>query len=273
MSSAWLMTQTGEGSPFVTTPDGTNDFLVWCVGAGGSQRLNAYNGDTGAVVFNGGGVNELMTGTRKWNTAIAARGRIYFAADNKVYAFKVPVQALSLSSAVSRKTHGAAGDFDISLPGIECRSGGASDDYTLVFTFSNNIESGNASVTDGTGTVSGTPAASGNTLTVNLTGVTTAQTLTVTLSNVTDQYLQVLPDTPLTMSVLIGDTNGNGAVNSSDISQTKDAAGQSATESNFREDVAVNGTINSSDISLVKAHSGESVSAPAKRARSAESAR
>jgi len=32
----------------------------------------------------------LMTGTRQWNTGIAARGRIYFGADNKIYAFKVP---------------------------------------------------------------------------------------------------------------------------------------------------------------------------------------
>jgi hypothetical protein len=38
----------------------------------------------------GGGPNELMANTRKWNTGIVARGRIYFAADNKVYAFAVP---------------------------------------------------------------------------------------------------------------------------------------------------------------------------------------
>ena len=31
-----------------------------------------------------------MTGTRQWNTGIVARGRIYFAADNKVYAFRLP---------------------------------------------------------------------------------------------------------------------------------------------------------------------------------------
>jgi hypothetical protein len=31
-----------------------------------------------------------MTGTRKWNTGIVARRRIYFAASNKVYAFAVP---------------------------------------------------------------------------------------------------------------------------------------------------------------------------------------
>jgi hypothetical protein len=31
-----------------------------------------------------------MANTRKWNTGIVARGRIYFAASNRVYAFAVP---------------------------------------------------------------------------------------------------------------------------------------------------------------------------------------
>jgi len=72
--------------------DGTSNAIVWVVGSdsGGDQRLHGYNGDTGAVVYAGGGANELMTNTRKWNSGIVARGRIYFAADNKVYAFKVP---------------------------------------------------------------------------------------------------------------------------------------------------------------------------------------
>ena len=256
MSSAWLMTQAGQGSPFVTTTDGTNNTIVWCVGAGGSQRLNGYDGDTGAVVYAGGGANELMTGTIKWNTGIAARGRIYVAANNKVYAFKVPFPAMQLTSTVSRKVHGDAGPFDITLPAVECRSDGAGGDYTLVFTFSNNIESGNASVTSGTGSVSGTPTASGNTLTVNLTGVTTPQSLTVTLSGVADQFLQTLPDTPVTMTVVVGDTNGNGVVNATDVAQTKGGVGSPVTSSNFRTDVTANGTINASDVSLVKSKSG-----------------
>jgi hypothetical protein len=60
------------------------------VGAAGDRRLHGYNGDTGAVVYAGGGPNELMLYPRKWNTGIVARGRIYFAAGNKVYAFAVP---------------------------------------------------------------------------------------------------------------------------------------------------------------------------------------
>jgi len=87
---AWTVSQNGQGSPWVTTTDGTNNAIVWVVGAEGDQRLHGYNGDTGAVIYAGGGPNELMTGTRKWNTGIVARGRIYFAADNKVYAFAVP---------------------------------------------------------------------------------------------------------------------------------------------------------------------------------------
>jgi hypothetical protein len=87
---AWTVNQNGEGSPRVTTTDGQSNAIVWVAGAGGDQRLHAYNGDTDAVIYAGGGANELVTGTRKWNTGIVARGRIYFAADNKVYAFKVP---------------------------------------------------------------------------------------------------------------------------------------------------------------------------------------
>jgi outer membrane protein assembly factor BamB len=85
---AWSMNLTGRGSPWVTTTDGTNNTIVWV--AGGDQRLHGYDGDTGAVIYAGGGSNELMTGIRQWNTGIAARGRIYFGADNKVYAFNLP---------------------------------------------------------------------------------------------------------------------------------------------------------------------------------------
>jgi outer membrane protein assembly factor BamB len=87
---AWNVSQNGQGSPWVTITDGTNNAIVWVVGAQGDNRLHGYNGDTGAVIFAGGGNNELMTGTRKWNSGMVARGSIYVANDNKVYKFRVP---------------------------------------------------------------------------------------------------------------------------------------------------------------------------------------
>jgi hypothetical protein len=257
IATGWSVSSSGRSSPFVTSTDGTNNAIVWAFGVGTGQRLFGYNGDTGAIVYAGGGANDTISGTRSFNTGIAARGRIYIAGDNKVYAFKVPFPAFQLSSAVSRKTHGGAGDFDIALPGVECRSGGMSNDYTLVFSFSNNLESGNASVTSGTGSVAGTPAISGNTMIVNLTGVTNIQTLSVTLSGLTDQFLQPLPNTAVSMGVLIGDVNGNSAVNASDVSAAKSQIGVPVSNANFRNDVNANGAINASDISIVKSHSGE----------------
>src|SRR5437879_3718351 len=88
--NAWTVSQTGLGSAFVTSTDGTNNAIVWVAGGGGDGRLHGYNGDTGAVVYAGGGANEMMTGTRKWNTGIVARGRISYQADKKIYAFKLP---------------------------------------------------------------------------------------------------------------------------------------------------------------------------------------
>jgi len=88
---AWNVNQGGRGSPWVTTTDGTNNAIVWVAGVEDDGKLHGYNGDNGAVVFAGGGPNEQMSGTRQWNTGMVARGRIYFGADNKIYAFTVPI--------------------------------------------------------------------------------------------------------------------------------------------------------------------------------------
>jgi hypothetical protein len=81
----------GCGSPFVTSTDGTNNMIVWVVGTDGDQRLHGYDGDIGAAIYTGGGTNETMAGTHTYSTTgIAARGSIYVAGDNKVYAFRVP---------------------------------------------------------------------------------------------------------------------------------------------------------------------------------------
>jgi len=171
--------------------------------------------------------------------------------------------ALSVVSAVSRKTHGAAGDFDVDLPlsgepGVECRTGGANGSHTIVVTFTNNIASGNAAITEGTGNIIGAPI-NNNTMTINLINVDDIQKITVALTNVTDTFAQVLPNTNVSMNVLMGDATGNKSVNATDITLAKTKPGQVVDASNFREDVTVSGDINASDISAIKVHSGDSV--------------
>lgn len=164
--------------------------------------------------------------------------------------------AVTLSSVVSRKTHGAAGDFDIPLSSVECRNGGANGDYKLVFTYSNPVSRfGGAVVADGSATVSSTSVA-GNTVTVNLTNVANAQRVTVNVLDVHDSAGNVSAATPATMRVLIGDTGGNGSVNATDVSQTRLQSGTVAGAGNFREDVQVSGVVNGTDISDVRLHSG-----------------
>ena len=71
-------------------------------------------------------------------------------------------------------------------------------------------------------------------MTVNLTGVSDVQEITVTLTNVTDSSANVLPDTPVSVNMLIGDTTGNKTVNASDVAQTKGQSGLPVTAANFR---------------------------------------
>jgi hypothetical protein len=231
--------------PFSTSSSGTNPF-------------NATMFDTTGLFVDDGQGNWVTAPNPSafYSTEIAAR---------KGFIESVVMQ---LTSVVSRKTHGSAGTFDVDLPetgkaGIECRSGGASNDYTLVFTFANNVIVQNATVSTGAGRVTSFSVA-GNTVTANLTEVVNAQRIVVTLVGVNDGTNT--SDVQATMDVLVGDTTANGAVNSSDIAQTQSQSGQPVTAANFREDVTVNGLINSSDVALVQSNSGTGLpaaSAPA----------
>ncbi len=119
VTNVWTASENGRGSPFVTSTDGTNNVIVWGIGSENDQRLHAFDGDTGTNIFTGGGANELMTGTRRFNTAIAARGRIYVANDNKVYAFKLPGQteaSITLTNLNALMDGGFQFSF-VSLPG------------------------------------------------------------------------------------------------------------------------------------------------------------
>ena len=87
-TTAWCANQNGAGSPIATTTDGLANTIVWSVGAEGDNRLRGFDGDTGQVVFAGGGPSEAMGFVRRFQTPIVAKGRIFVAADNRIYAFK-----------------------------------------------------------------------------------------------------------------------------------------------------------------------------------------
>ena len=242
-------------SDFLLARCNTNGSLDTTFGVGGKVRTSfgdLNGGAYGAVLQSDGRIVAVgfnATFTNEWSQFALAR---YLGSSS----------TLSLTSAVSRKTHGSVGAFDVPLPlsgepGVECRS--SNGHHTLVFTFSSNVVSGSAAVTTGIGSVSGTPVFSGNTMTVNLAGVTDVQKITVTLSDVTSSTAQVLPDTPVSANMLIGDTTADKTVSNSDVAQTRGQVGVPVTTSNFREDVKVNGGITTADVRLVKSDVGHTL--------------
>ncbi len=164
-----------------------------------------------------------------------------------------------VTAVVSRKTHGNAGPFDINLPltgtpGIECRSGGATNDYTMVFSFAHNLTTvGGASVTSGTGSVSSSMIDSSDprNYIVNLTGATNAQYLTVAVAGAHDAAGANFGASQQ-MGVLIGDVNATKRVDAADVSLVRQQTLQPVTNSNFREDINASGRIDAADVSIAR---------------------
>ena len=168
--------------------------------------------------------------------------------------FIAPVQLVNV---VSRKVHGTAGVFDIDLTngnGIECRSGGANGDYSLVFSFANALSSvDGVSITAGAANISTSGIGPNpNQYTVNLAGVTNAQVTTVRLSNVTDSAGDFSTAVSASMGVLLGDVNASGRVDAADVSLVRQQTLQPITSANFRDDVNLSGRIDAADVSVVR---------------------
>jgi hypothetical protein len=222
------------------------DGIVWSIVNSpntSSTQFNLLNGVT------------CVSASECWAVGYSSDGNTYQTLTQHYIASPAPIPV----SVVSRMSHGGAGTFDINLPitstpGIECRSGAASGEYQVVVTFPNSVTFNNAAVTSGSGVVSSSSGNGTTAITLNLSGVTNAQTIAITLTSVNDGANTA--DVAIPMSVLNGDTNADGFVNSGDIAQTKSQSGQFVSSSNFREDVTADGNLNSGDIALVKSKSG-----------------
>jgi hypothetical protein len=170
------------------------------------------------------------------------------------------VHRIDPPTAVSRKVHGSAGPFDVNLPlngtpGIECRSGGANNEYQIVVKFQtpfSGTDAVTATLTGGVGSVSGSASIGGmdnNEVTVNLTGVADIQTITLTIDGSSNG--NSFSGVAIPMGVLVGDTTASRIVNSSDVGEVKTAVSPVGV-TNFRRDLTANGEFNASDVSLVK---------------------
>ena len=84
IGGSWCAAPTGAGGPIVTTTDGQSNFIVWVVGSEGNDLLQGYDGETGSLVYLG---TDVLTGSRRWTSPIAAKGRIFVAGDNMLVAF------------------------------------------------------------------------------------------------------------------------------------------------------------------------------------------
>ena len=173
----------------------------------------------------------------------------------------VDVLTLALSAVQSRKTHGTAGTFDLlvdrtqDITGtvtVEPRTIGV--EHSIVFQFDDTVtKKGVASVVTSSGMTIGISSAiaTGSVVVVTLVGIANNSRLTISLVGVNDAL-----NVSASIGFLVGDVNGTGSVNSSDISAVKARSGQVTNASNFRFDLNATGAINSSDISAVKARSG-----------------
>jgi len=292
----------GSGNIYEFTPGGTRTFAsgLFPEGLAFNSAGNLFDGDGSGNIYEftpGGTRSTFASGLGPEGLAFNSAGNL-FEADNgsgNIYEFTPggtrstfasglntptflafqPVPAVQVSAAVSRKTHGAAGDFDINMPltgssGVECRSGGATHDYSLVVTFSGNVTvtgMPQAQVVTGTGCVgsggtcnpNGTVTISGNIVTVPLTNIADVQVISVQINGVNSASDEPAVNVNIPMGFLVGDVTGNRTVNASDVALTKSQVGQNVGSGNFREDVNANGTISSTDVAIVKSDVGHAL--------------
>lgn len=195
------------------------------------------------------------------DTAVDRPGGFYAARLSSYAAWSRSVAPLPeppvLERAVSRKTHGAAGTFDVDLPataplGVECRLGNT---LLLVFMFDHEIAHANVELREGSMDIAAATIA-GTQLLLSCNAVANAQWITVALTDVADTEGGILEVVPARFGVLAGDVTGNRYVTSADITSVKTQAGNLVHAGNFRTDLNASGYLTSADISAVKSLTG-----------------
>ena len=172
---------------------------------------------------------------------------------------------LALAQVQSRKTHAAAGTFDIAIDAtqpvggavtVEPRAIGAG--HKLAFQFNAPIiATGTVACVDLAAAPIGTcnAVAVGNDVEVTMTGIPDVRRVTVSLTNVNGAGF----NTSASVGFLLGDVNGSRSVTSADVLAVKGKAAQAANASTFIFDVNLTGGVTATDILAAKGRSGQAL--------------
>jgi hypothetical protein len=197
-------------------------------------------------------------------TANQAGGLGYTAAPPVSQSFTVTLYVpLVLQSVKSRKTHGTAGFFDVTIDlakaldadiSVDPRNSGGA--HQLIFTFNLPITSVGGVTATGTGgstlgSVNHIP--SGNVVTVNLSDIPDARRVKVALTGLNGG---ALAEAAANVGFLMGDVTGNGSVTAADIMGIKTRFVTTVTNANFRADINLSGSVNAQDVSQAKSRAG-----------------
>jgi hypothetical protein len=166
-----------------------------------------------------------------------------------------------VTAAVSRKTHGSAGDMDLDLMrsgAVECRKNGPTQ---VVVTFDRNLQQAgwliyNVGVSNGTVNAA---VINGNKLIIIMSGVSDASLLTIGYTVIKGTTAEAVTGT-LCFGVLMGDTRTDKYVNVLDLLLIKKAINKPVTNTNFYPDINADGNINVLDLQAAKNNMNKSIS-------------
>lgn len=179
-------------------------------------------------------------------------------------AMAIPLVATKLVGVASRKVHGAAGPFDLPLAlnvpisgsvSVEPRAVGTG--HQIVFIFDGPIaQPGSAAMVNAAAMAFGsaTASANGNEVVVALAGVPDAMRAMVSLTGVNGAV-----NASVTLGFLLGDGNGSGTVDATDLTATRAQSGRSVDQGNFRHDINLGGFVGATDLVATKARIGRSM--------------
>ncbi len=167
----------------------------------------------------------------------------------------------TLVSAALRRTHGAAGTFDLTLttvappainhnPTTEPRQGPV---HSIVLTFDKPITAATATITEGTATAVA-PTFGGNTVVVGLTGVADRQYVTVSITNIAASDGSVGGTANVRIGFLAGDVNQTRVVSVADLGLVNAQLTHVTTAANFLLDVNASGTLTIADMGITNAN-------------------